>query len=162
MPQDNGDAPPPTEIVPALQRPTIDVDPGTAADDEPTLPAWRAPAPTSAPVPTDDRRTAPRLPLQVEIEFVTPHQFLNLYIYNISRGGLYVRIDDPPAVGTPVELRFELPLVDERIETTGTVVRCEQGERPGIGIAFERLSDHDRAVIDRLFALRKQMDSRQD
>lgn len=73
---------------------------------------------------------------------------------NFSRGGMFLRSEQPPDVGTPVELTIELPN-GMRLHVVGTVrhvvdaarARVE-GRAPGAGVTFEEASEADLAVLE--------------
>lgn len=58
---------------------------------------------------------------------------------DLSAGGAFVRLDEPPPVGTTVRLEMETP-GGESVEVTGEVawVRDGQVSDPGVGIRFDR------------------------
>ncbi|MBT8495432.1 MAG: PilZ domain-containing protein [Deltaproteobacteria bacterium] len=60
---------------------------------------------------------------------------------DVSAGGAFVRMDDPPAEGTPVRLELEGP-TGEMVEVIGEVawVRDNHSD-PGVGIRFDRADE---------------------
>ena len=85
-------------------------------------------------------------------EFESFDQFINEYVTNISRTGVFVRSKTPLPVGTEVNLRFTVIMDDiETIEGVGEVVRVERPARHGRGVqrARELLQGPHREALDR-------------
>ena len=81
-------------------------------------------------------------------EFESYDAFINEYVTNISRTGVFVRSKTPLAVGTKVNLRFTVIMDDiETIEGVGEVVRTE---KDGMGVVFRELSTYSKNLIDKL------------
>ena len=80
---------------------------------------------------TVDRRIEARR--TINHEFRSVEQFIGEYVVNLSRGGVFIRSDDPLPVGTRVNLKFTVIFEDlELIEGVGEVVRVvAPGERRG-------------------------------
>ena len=88
-------------------------------------------------------------------EFESYDAFINEYVTNISRTGVFVRSKTPLAVGTKVNLRFTVIMDDiETIEGVGKVVRV-QDDPPGMGVVFTRISHHSQRLLERLLTLRE-------
>ena len=88
----------------------------------------------------------------VNKEFADVDSFVEEYVMNVSKGGVFVRSKDPQPVGTEVELRFTI-LTDDfyLIEGKGKVVRVDAGsEHSGMGIVFTELSPESTALLDSL------------
>ena len=81
-------------------------------------------------------------------EFESFDAFIQEYVTNISRTGVFVKSTTPLAVGTQVNLHFTV-IMDgiETIEGLGEVVRTE---RDGMGVVFRELSAYSKTLIDRL------------
>ncbi len=105
----------------------------------------------SSPADTFDRRRHDRVP--VNHEFVPIDDYIAEYVTSISPGGVFIRSRNPLAVGTRVDLRFAVILDDVyHIEGEGEVVRLQQKDPRGMGVAFTRLSADSKAIIDRIMA----------
>lgn len=93
-------------------------------------------------------RTEPRL--TINKEFDSFDQFIQEYVTNISRSGVFIRTKEPLPTGTEVDLRFTV-LVDgiETIEGLGEVVRV-QDQPPGMGVVFKQLSSYSQELIAKL------------
>jgi uncharacterized protein (TIGR02266 family) len=97
-----------------------------------------------------DRRSKPRIELQAEVSMTSDTQPYAGLTGDVSSGGLFVATYAPLAVGTSVDLRFELPtgLVHAR-----GIVRWKReasdGISPGMGVAFEALDADSAACLER-------------
>jgi uncharacterized protein (TIGR02266 family) len=83
-------------------------------------------------------------------EFESFDSFIQEYVTNISRSGVFIRSKQPLPVGTRVNLRFTVIMDDiETIEGTGEVVRVETSPS-GMGVVFTSLSNYSKRVIESL------------
>ena len=83
-------------------------------------------------------------------EFESYDAFINEYVTNISRTGVFVRSKAPLAIGTKVNLHCTVIMDDiETIEGIGEVVRVHQ-DPPGMGVVFTELSSYSKGLIDKL------------
>jgi hypothetical protein len=83
-------------------------------------------------------------------EFESFDAFINEYVTNISRSGVFIRSKSPLPVGTQVNLRFTVIMNDiESIEGEGEVVRVEH-DPPGMGVVFRRLTTYSQKLIEHL------------
>ena len=88
----------------------------------------------------DDKRFGERLTINKEFESFDA--FIQEYVTNISRTGVFIKSSTPLAVGTRVNLRFTVIMDDiETIEGVGEVVRVEK-DPPGMGVVFRELSSY--------------------
>jgi PilZ domain len=100
---------------------------------------------------TGDKRENERLTINKEFESFDA--FIQEYVTNISRTGVFIRAQNPPPVGTTVNLRFTVIMDDiETIEGTGEVVRVD---KDGIGVVFRELSSYSKDLIDKLLTQRR-------
>src|SRR5688500_9116471 len=94
----------------------------------------------------------------VDREFTTAEEFIREYVSTVSRGGAFIRSDDPLPVGTKVNLQCTV-IVDEleTIEGLGEVVRVVppgSDVPPGMGVAFLELTSHSRQLVERILVHR--------
>ena len=83
-------------------------------------------------------------------EFESYDAFINEYVTNISRTGVFVRSKTPLPIGTKVNLRFTVIMDDiETVEGIGEVVRVHD-DPPGMGVVFTELSAYSKGLIDKL------------
>ena len=102
--------------------------------------------------PSDDKRAEERVTINKEFESFDA--FIQEYVTNISRSGLFIKSAAPLAVGTRVNLRFTVIMDDiETIEGVGEVVRVEK-DPPGMGVVFSELSAYSKDLIDKLLTKR--------
>ena len=95
---------------------------------------------------SDDKRQDERLTINKEFESFDA--FIQEYVTNISRTGVFVKSKQPLPIGTKVNLKFTVIMDDiETIEGVGEVVRSE---RDGMGVVFRELSQYSRDLIDKL------------
>lgn len=85
-------------------------------------------------------------------EFESFDAFIQEYVTNISRSGVFIRSKTPLPVGTKVNLRFTVIMDDiETIEGTGEVVRVDE---TGMGVVFRDLTQYSKGLIERLLVQR--------
>jgi uncharacterized protein (TIGR02266 family) len=99
---------------------------------------------------SSDKRTEERVTINKEFESFDA--FIQEYVTNISRTGVFIRAQSPLAVGTRVNLQFTIIMDDiETIEGIGEVVRVEKdGPNTGMGVVFRELSGYSKDLIDKL------------
>src|SRR6187549_3875191 len=98
-------------------------------------------------VMSDDRHSQRDERLTFNKEFESFDAFIQEYVTNISRTGVFIRAQEPLAVGTKVNLRFTVIMEDiETIEGIGEVVRVE---KDGMGVVFRELSGYSKDLIDK-------------
>jgi hypothetical protein len=104
--------------------------------------------PSDDPPSGRDSRNSERV--TINKEFASFDAFLEEYVTNISRTGVFIKSKSPLPVGTLVNLRFTVIMEDiETIEGTGEVVRVDDNP-PGMGILFREISSYSKNIIDRL------------
>jgi hypothetical protein len=100
----------------------------------------------------DDKREAPRLTINKEFESFDA--FIQEYVTNISKTGVFIKSQTPLAVGTKVNLRFTVIMDDiETIEGIGEVVRVDT-DPPGMGVVFRELSTYSKGLLEKLLTQR--------
>lgn len=96
---------------------------------------------------TDERVT-------INKEFESFDAFIQEYVTNISRSGVFIKSNKPLPVGTRVNLRFTVIMDDiESIEGVGEVVRVDM-DPPGMGVVFRELSAYSKDLIEKLLVQR--------
>src|SRR5262245_28615681 len=87
-------------------------------------------------------------------EFESFDAFIQEYVTNISRTGVFIKAQSVLPVGTRVNLRFTVIMDDiETIEGVGEVVRVEK-DPPGMGVVFRELSAYSKDLIGKLLVQR--------
>ena len=99
-----------------------------------------------------DKRQDERVTINKEFESFDA--FIQEYVTNISRTGVFIRAQRPLPVGTKVNLTFTVIITDgiETIEGVGEVVRVE---KDGMGVVFRELSGYSKDLIDKLLTQRR-------
>ena len=111
-----------------------------------------------------DRRRAPRVLVDLEVDYASEENYLFAYITDISATGIFVRTTTPEQPGTHLNLRFQLPPPENvrnaretKIEVEGEVIwvnpyrpGAPDNLHPGMGIRFVGLDDE---VRDQLLEL---------
>lgn len=121
-------------------------------------PKVKGDAAVAVPVPVNDaeRRTAPRVLIDLEVDYASEDNYLFAYITDISATGIFVRTTTPEAPGTHLNLRFSSERA-RHIEAEGEVIWVNpyrpgtpDNLHPGMGIRFISL---DSDLRDRLLEL---------
>jgi type IV pilus assembly protein PilZ len=104
-----------------------------------------------------DRRTAPRVLVDLEVDYAMEDNYLFAYITDISETGIFVRTTSPEQPGTRLNMRFRPDDESAQIEIEGEVIwvnpyrpGAPDNLHPGMGIRFVELGDELR---DRLLDL---------
>jgi len=99
-----------------------------------------------------DKRAGERVTINKEFESFDA--FIQEYVTNISRTGVFIKSQTPLPIGTRVNLRFTVIMDDiETIEGIGEVVRVEK-DPPGMGVVFRELSTFSKDLIEKLLVQR--------
>ncbi len=104
-----------------------------------------------------DRRAAPRVLVDLEVDYAMEDNYLFAYITDISETGIFVRTTSPEQPGTRLNMRFRPNNTSPQIEIEGVVIwvnpyrpGAPDNLHPGMGIRFVELGDELR---DRLLEL---------
>ena len=99
-----------------------------------------------------EKRSGERVTINKEFESFDA--FIQEYVTNISRTGVFIKAAKPLPVGTKVNLHFTIIMDDiESIEGEGEVVRVER-DPPGMGVVFRELSTYSKDLIEKLLVQR--------
>jgi len=108
------------------------------------------------PVGDAERRRAPRMLVDLEVDYASEENYLFAYITDISATGIFIRTTTPEAPGTQLNLRFSSEN-SGAIEVEGEVIwvnpyrpGAPDNLHPGMGIRFLSL---DNELRDRLLEL---------
>jgi uncharacterized protein (TIGR02266 family) len=108
------------------------------------------------PVSDAERRRAPRMLVDLEVDYASEENYLFAYITDISATGIFIRTTTPEAPGTQLNLRFSSENAGA-IEVEGEVIwvnpyrpGAPDNLHPGMGIRFLSL---DNELRDRLLEL---------
>ncbi|MEO8699727.1 MAG: TIGR02266 family protein [Kofleriaceae bacterium] len=111
-----------------------------------------------APVAISDaeRRRAPRVLVDLEVDYASEENYLFAYITDISSTGIFVRTTTPEGPGTHLNLRFAAPddSKEDMIECEGEVIWVNpyrpgtpDNLHPGMGIRFVGIDDELRTRL---------------
>ena len=119
-----------------------------------------APAYNFASVNGEDRRGAPRAPIELRVEYKRLNSFFADYTKNISRGGTFIGTDRPLAIGTDFVFKLGVPNLAEPLVLKGKVqwivqpheATEERGPGMGIGFVFDSELERERveATVEKL------------
>jgi len=104
---------------------------------------------------SSERRTVARVNIELEVSFSSDSQFYVGLTGDLSEGGLFVSTYRSLPVGAAISLALSLP--DGPVFARGQVrwVRdAVEGVTPGVGVAFEDLTEPDRVRIQAFCAAR--------
>ena len=103
-----------------------------------------------------ERRTAPRVLVDLEVDYASEENYLFAYITDISATGIFILTTTPEAPGTHLNLRFSSERAGH-LEVEGEVIWVNpyrpgkpDNLHPGMGIRFVGI---DSELRDRLFEL---------
>jgi type IV pilus assembly protein PilZ len=102
----------------------------------------------------DDRRSSPRAPIELKVEYKRLNSFFADYTKNISHGGTFIRTARPLGVGTDFVFKLGVPTLEEPLVLHGKVQWIVSPEdagaerEPGMGIHFVFKNDEERAAVE--------------
>jgi type IV pilus assembly protein PilZ len=112
----------------------------------------------SEPGDQDDRRGAPRQPIELKVEYKRLNAFFADYTKNISRGGTFIQTSKPLPVGTEFVFKLYVPNLEQALFLRGRVKWIvepgteDSPERrvPGMGIRFIYTDADERRQIEQV------------
>lgn len=114
--------------------------------------------------PSIDRRSEPRVTVDVHVDCRHEDTFLFAYITDVSTLGIFIRANHPHPPGTLLKVCFLLPGEQEALTLDGTVIwinpydpTTEDRLQAGMGIRFDHLDEATRKQIA-TFVSRQQQD----
>jgi uncharacterized protein (TIGR02266 family) len=113
--------------------------------------------------PGPESRKAPRIPLELDVDFESDHNFYHGFAENISSGGLFIATYDHAEPGDTVDIKFRLPDSAHPIEVTCEVrwVRPYNPDtpdmQPGMGVRFANIRPADVLRIESFVREREPM-----
>ena len=105
----------------------------------------------------DTDGAAVRNETNIEIVYREPRSLIKSYMLNVTGGGIYIKTQTPLPLDALVLLKMSLPEVAEELLVHGSVVLINPSGRassfpPGMGIAFNSMSDSHKELIDTFIA----------
>ena len=103
---------------------------------------------------SSDRRSEPRAPIELRVEYKRLNSFFADYTKNISRGGTFIGTDRPLEIGTDFVFKLGVPGLAEPLVLNGKVQwvlmpeEAGEGREPGMGIGFVFESELERERVE--------------
>jgi type IV pilus assembly protein PilZ len=101
-----------------------------------------------------DRREAPRVLLDLEVDYECEDTYLFAYITDMSALGIFIRTNNPEPVGTRLHLRFTLPSAQKPLAVEGVATWINpyrpgdlNNISPGMGVRFVNLDEESHGRI---------------
>jgi type IV pilus assembly protein PilZ len=96
-----------------------------------------------------EKRSAPRAPIELKVDYKRLNSFFADYTKNISRGGTFIGTTHPLPVGTSFRFEISSPGLPAPFRLLGEVswIRAE-GPQPGMGIRFVFADDAERRDLE--------------
>jgi Tfp pilus assembly protein PilZ len=100
-----------------------------------------------------ERRSAPRITARslVEVRLPTWESLRNVYMINISQGGMRLSLGARAPIGTVIDIILTLP-DGTRLHLPGKVAHLGPGESGDIGVRFDDLPERTQQEIERYLA----------
>jgi len=98
-------------------------------------------------------RAEPRFQKTISLSYRDRQSFIKAYTANISKGGLFIKTENPLKQGDKFLLKITLPGLSESLEINCVVawVRKKKGDEynrpPGMGIKFEEMTEKNKQII---------------
>ncbi len=102
---------------------------------------------------TVERRVSPRATVTVRIDYATVDAMFSEFTRNINEGGLFIESETLLPLDEQVQLKFQLPGVDDPFKVSGRVAWVREAGidgPPGMGVEFEKLDADARLRIDEI------------
>ena len=94
----------------------------------------------------NDRRETPRLPVSARVVFKEGDREEVWFTEDLSLGGLSLKAERPPFMGTLLELEISLPGAPTLVKARGEVVWRYEGK--GCGVRFVRITAQNKKIIE--------------
>jgi len=99
-----------------------------------------------------ERRTSQRFETSIAVDYASGETFLFAYLKDISEMGIFIRSNEPLAVGTKLRLRFHVddgdPLVlDGAVTWINPYKTNGENINPGMGVRFTQLTAERREQV---------------
>jgi uncharacterized protein (TIGR02266 family) len=100
---------------------------------------------TTKKIVEQERRKSLRVPVAARVRFKSEKREEVWFTEDIAEGGLFLKVESPPFIGTTLELEIALPGVTKLIRVKGDVVWRHEGK--GCGIRFVRMTAEQRKTL---------------
>jgi len=106
----------------------------------------------------DNRRFEPRAPISLKVEYKRLNSFFADYTRNISRGGTFIRTQNPLPIGTAFVFELRIPRLEDALRIQGKVqwtvseaeADAQDDAEAGMGIGFVYGSEAERERVERV------------
>jgi uncharacterized protein (TIGR02266 family) len=92
-----------------------------------------------------ERRKSLRVPVAARVRSLSSKQEDVWFTEDIAEGGLFLRAEKPPFIGSTLELEISLPGAPELLRVKGDVVWRHEGK--GCGVRFVRVTAEQRKML---------------
>jgi len=102
---------------------------------------------------TAQQRRAPRVPIEVRVEYKRINAFISDFTRDISSGGLFIRTSEPLAVGTEAMFTLAIPRMERPVTLKGRVQRVipsDDAAEMGMGIELIFDDEAERSALKRV------------
>jgi len=107
---------------------------------------------------SDDRRIETRAPISLKVEYKRLNSFFADYTRNISRGGTFIRTQNPLPIGTSFVFELRVPKLEDALRIQGKVqwtvseqeAAAQDDTDAGMGIGFVYGSEAERERVERI------------
>lgn len=99
------------------------------------------------------QRRAPRVPIEVRVEYKRINAFIADFTRDISSGGLFIRTSEPLAVGTEAMFTLSIPRMERPVTLKGRVQRVipsDDAAEMGMGIELLFDDETERSALKRV------------
>lgn len=93
-------------------------------------------------------RQHPRAPIELKVVYQRMNAFFADFTRDISKGGIFIRTNDPLPAGSALDFNITLPKRPRPIELRGKVAWSDPAK--GMGVEFVWREDEDRASFEKL------------
>jgi len=100
-----------------------------------------------------EKRRHERADLKIPVDYSSVDAFFAEFSQNINEGGMFIEMERPVELDTPVQLQFRLPGEDRPVKVQGRVAWVSDGkgeQSRGVGIEFQNLEGETRDTINRI------------
>lgn len=101
--------------------------------------------PTSTQDPSSEKRRAVRVEIPLEAVYSNNCRPIRARIQDLSETGLFIDTSHALALGTVIELAFDIPDTEQSIQATGRVIWS--APMMGSGVQFTEISEDDRVRL---------------
>lgn len=103
----------------------------------------------------EERRKSKRYPTEIEVRYSSEQGLAVEWITNISKGGMFIKSENPLPPGTPLKITFSVPgREDLSIEVKGVVRwKAEPSDPsiiPGMGVEITKIDEKNRRIFEEL------------